>query len=215
MTNRSVFDAMRGIDTQLILDAAPAEKPKKNIATLWIKWGTMAACLCLAIGIAFCVSFGFVPNQMTDRFREGTLIEITSESELPATYDGNLLAFNLDFEKYELYYKNDGAAENTDDWYSLLALNSNSDRRIILHCLFGDTTVDDWKVSMVFTKKATQTKIIDGIEVQIARQEPSMQYEYWYYALFEYDDVVYDIRVQSNDPDYIYEVLDTLLGVNG
>ena len=139
------------------------------------------------------------------------MIEISNESELPAQYEGNLLAFNLGFEQYEFYYKTDGNAENTDDWYSLLASKYDTNGDIILHCMFGETTVDDWKVSKVFTKEATQTKTINGVEVQIAQNENSLKYEYWHYAIFEYDDVVYDIRVQSDNADYVYEVLNELI----
>lgn len=150
---------------------------------------------------------------MTDPYREGTLIEITNGSELPAQYEGKILAFNLDFEQYELYYETDGKAENTDDWYSLLASKYDASGDIILHCMFGETTVEDWKVSRVFTKKATQIKTINGVEVQIAQNEYSLKYEYWYYAIFEYDDIVYDIRVQSNNVNYVYEVLNELIEV--
>lgn len=34
---------------------------------------------------------------------------------------------------------------------------------------------------------------------------------YGIYAVFEYDGIVYDVRTRSNDPNYIYEVLDQLL----
>ena len=161
--------------------------------------------------LALILIFMFVGCNATDAFREGTLIEITNESELPAQYEGKLLAFNLGFEQYEFYYKTDGKAENTDDWYSLLASKYDTNGDIILHCMFGETTVDDWKVSKVFTKEATQTKTINGVEVQIAQNVNSLKYEYWYYAIFEYDDVVYDIRVQSDNADYVYEVLNKFI----
>ena len=189
--------------------SAVKKKPRNHT---WVKWGAVAACLCLVIGVGFRVAMGFVPNQATDIFREGILVEITNEGDLPAQYDGELLAFNLDFPLYELYYRQDGAVENTEDWYSLLGYkyDAEAESRINLHCMFGDTTVEDWKVSSVFTKKATEIRTINGIEVQIARMEFSLNYEYWHYAIFEYDDVVYDIRIQSNHPAYVYEVLETL-----
>lgn len=221
MTSKNIYRSLGGLDPELIAKAAPAEKAQKK--NTWVKWGALAACLCLVIGIAFRVAIGFIPNQATDIFREGTLVEITSESDLPAQYDGKLLAFNLEFPQYEFYYKqggsddttgyvgNLGSAENTENWYSLLAVKHDSEGKILLHCMFGDTTVDDWKVSMVFTKNATETITVGGIEVQIARLDLSLQYEYWYYAIFEYDDVVYDIRVQSNNAEYVYDVLATLI----
>ena len=223
MTSKNIYMSFGGLDPELIAKAAPAEKVEKKKKNTWVKWGALAACLCLVIGIAFRVAIGFIPNQATDIFREGTLIEITSESDLPAQYDGKLLAFNLEFPQYEFYYRQDcsddssgsvgniGSAENTENWYSLLASKHDSKGKILLHCMFGDSTVDDWKVSTVFTKNVTETITVSGIEVQIARLDLSLQYEYWYYAIFEYDDVVYDIRVQSNNAEYVYDVLETLI----
>ena len=209
MTTKKFSNALGNIGESYVDEAVNYTAKKKSNA--WLKWGAIAACFCLVAGVAFRIAIGFVPNQATDVFREGNLIEIANESELPAQYEGKLLAFNLGFEQYEFYYKTDGNAENTDDWYSLLASKYDTNGDIILHCMFGETTVDDWKVSKVFTKEATQTKTINGVEVQIAQNGNSLKYEYWYYAIFEYDDVVYDIRVQSDNADYVYEVLNELI----
>ena len=211
MTNKEFYREFGNINPKMIEAAAPAEKVQKKKKNGWVKWASLAACLYLVVGAAFRIAIGFVPNQATDVFREGTLIEITSESDLPAQYEGKLLAFNLGFEQYEFYYKTDGKAENTDDWYSLLASKRDINGYILLHCMFGETTVDDWKVSKVFTKDATETIAVNGIDVQIAKNEPSLDYEYWYYAIFEYDDVVYDLRVKSNDANYVFDVLNTIL----
>ena len=209
MTTKKFSSTLGNIGENYVDEAVNYTANKKSNA--WLKWGAIVACFCLVVGVAFRIAIGFVPNQATDVFREGNLIEIANESELPAQYEGKLLAFNLGFEQYEFYYKTDGNAENTDDWYSLLASKYDTNGDIILHCMFGETTVDDWKVSRVFTKEATQTKTINGVEVQIARNEFSLKYEYWYYAIFEYDNVVYDIRVQSDNADYVYEVLNELI----
>lgn len=215
MTNKDFYRAFGNIDPKMIEAAAPAEKMQKKKGNLWLKWGAFAACLCLGIGVAFRVAIGFVPSQMTDVFREGVKYEIETLDDLPAKYNGKLLAENFDLtdanDWLEFYYREDGDPANTADWYSLLVGNNGDGGEVLMHCMFGDTTVEDWKVSMVFTKKATQKLDVNGVEVQIARQEPSLRYAYWYYAIFEYDDVVYDVRVQSNNAEYIYEVLDTLL----
>lgn len=72
----------------------------------------------------------------------------------------------------------------------------------------------DWKVDSVFTPEATQTKIINGVEVDIAQTKNSLKYKYWHYAIFTYDGVMYDVRVQSDNPEYVYEVLNTLLNTD-
>ena len=215
MTQEKLIDAITDLDSDILnryfhmkADLTAKKKPKKRT---WVKWASMAACLCLVVGAAFRIAIAFVPSQATDVFREGNLIEIANENELPAQYDGELLAFNLGFEQYEFYYKMNGSAANTDDWYSLLASKRDTNGHILLHCMFGETTVDDWKVSKVFTKDATETVTVNGVDVQIAKHELSLDYEYWYYAIFEYDDVVYDLRVKSNDANYVFDVLNTIL----
>ena len=209
MNKEMLFEAFCHINENYVYEAHSSSKKQHFIK---IKWLVTTACICLIIGVIIRIGVAFVPSQATDIFREGNLIEITKESELPTTYDGKLLAFNLDFKIYELYYRTDGVADNIDDWYSLLASRYDTKGDIVLHCMFGETSIEDWKVGMVFTKAATHTVEINGVNVQIAKTKHSLKYQHWYYAIFEYDDVVYDIRVQSDNAEYIYEVLNQLLG---
>lgn len=54
MKNEILLDALGKLDEELVVEAAPGRKPpeKAKIAA-WVKWGAMAACLCLiaAVGI--------------------------------------------------------------------------------------------------------------------------------------------------------------------
>jgi nitrate reductase NapE component len=89
MKREKISEAMGNISSRHIKEAAEfkaEEKPHRN-KTHWVKWASLAACLCLVVGVALRIAIGFLPNQATDVFREGTLIEITSESDLPAQYD--------------------------------------------------------------------------------------------------------------------------------
>ena len=51
MNGKKIFKAIRNIDPQLILDAAPTEKPYTSRP--WVKWGALAACLCLVVTALF------------------------------------------------------------------------------------------------------------------------------------------------------------------
>lgn len=59
MNGKKIFQAMRNIDPRLVLDAAPAEKSHTRYA--WVKWGALAACLCLIVGAVFL----FMPDDPT------------------------------------------------------------------------------------------------------------------------------------------------------
>ncbi len=215
MTNQDIFRELTYIDPVLVADAAPREEgqiPKHR--RRWLKWSGIAAAVCVVATLAFRIGIALTPAQTTDVFREGVGMELTDLSELPAEYDGALLVRNLPLISgafYEFYYREGGDPADTDDWYSLLLSEVYGEGSILLHCMFGDPDIEDWKVDMVFTKKATETRIIHGVEVQIARQQPSLRAEYWYYAVFKHDGVVYDLRTLSEEADYIYEVLEVLL----
>ncbi len=212
MTNEDIFRELTYIDPALVADASPKEGIRKpKLSRRWLKWGGLAACICLIAVLAIHIKVAFTPAQMTDVFREGIGMELTDLDQLPAEYDGILLVKNLDVDAFEFYYKEGGDPSNTKDWYSLLLLEYYGGSKLMLHCMFGDLDIEDWKVDMVFTKKATVTRIIHGVEVQIARRELSLNYEYVYYAIFKYDGVVYDLRTESNEAEYIYEILDILL----
>jgi len=53
MKNERLLDALEKIDEELIAEAAPGNKPpKKKNSVVWMKWGTMAACALLIVGVA-------------------------------------------------------------------------------------------------------------------------------------------------------------------
>ena len=49
MKSNRILDAVGGINEEAVRDAKEYKKPKSK---RWVKWGAMAACLCLVIGIA-------------------------------------------------------------------------------------------------------------------------------------------------------------------
>lgn len=204
--------AMGYIDDDLVSGAVEYKRTTKKNS--WLKWGAMAACLFLvAVGVVR-IGIGFIPSYVGDIYRQGVLVEVDTISNLPAEFNGRILVENMvlsDNVWIELYYSEEGTKSNPDDWYSLLISDITQNNEVLIHCMFGDTTVDDWKIDMVFTKDATIVKNINGVDIQIASLAPSASYEYWNYAIFEYDGVVYDVRVKSNDADDIYTVLNELL----
>ncbi len=53
MKNERLIDALEKVDEDLIAEAAPGNKPPKKNAktTAWVKWGAMAACALVVVGI--------------------------------------------------------------------------------------------------------------------------------------------------------------------
>ena len=212
MTNQDIFRELTNITPAYVLDAAPRAESAPRRRGRLLRWGSLAACICLVAVLAFHIKVAFTPAQMTDVFREGTCMELTDLAQLPAEYGGAALVEGLGATYYEFYYKEGGDPTDPADWYSLLVSEVIGNGQVMLHCMFGDPDIEDWKVDMVFTKKATETRVIHGVEVQIARQQPSLRAEYWYYAIFKYDGVVYDLRTLSDDAGYVDEVLERMLG---
>ena len=212
MTNQDIFRELTNITPAYILDAAPRAESAARRGGRLLRWGSLAACICLVAVLGIWIKTALTPAQMTDVFREGTCMELTDLDQLPARYDGAALVEGLGATSYEFYYKEGGDPADPADWYSLLVSEVIGNGQVMLHCMFGDPNIEDWKVDMVFTKKATETRVIHGVEVQIARQQPSLRAEYWYYAIFKYDGVVYDLRTLSDDAGYVDEVLERMLG---
>lgn len=49
MTNENILDAIGGINEKAVQDAKAYKSPKSK---RWFRWGDMAACICLLVGIA-------------------------------------------------------------------------------------------------------------------------------------------------------------------
>ncbi len=213
-------------DFEISRDMKMARKNKRR----WIKWVAAAACFCLILVCVPTIIHILNPSQMVDSYRRGIEYKVNSIAELPAEYGGKLLVQNLELTEnaqIELYYNEGGSAENAGDWFSLIISDTihneaeteiiggnevpKIDKRLLVHCFFDGRSVEKQMVDMVFTEDATETATINGVEVQIARHGISLDFEYWYYAVFEYDGVVYDIRTKANQQEYIYDILEQLL----
>lgn len=60
MKDERLFQAIEKIDDDLILNAVNDVKSKKK--GIWLKWGAVAACLCLIVAVAILVSDIFIPT---------------------------------------------------------------------------------------------------------------------------------------------------------
>ena len=63
MNDKNIFDAMRDIDPQWILDAAPQKR--RHVSQNWVKWGTLAACFCLMVTVIIGAVLWLQPDDPT------------------------------------------------------------------------------------------------------------------------------------------------------
>ncbi len=63
MNDKNIFDALRDIDPQWILDAAPQKR--RHVAQNWVKWGTLAACFCLMVAVIIGAVLWLQPDDPT------------------------------------------------------------------------------------------------------------------------------------------------------
>ena len=77
MTNKNIYRSLGGLDPELIMKAAPAEKVQKKERNTWVKWASLAACLCLIITASIVV----LPSIIDDIYTgEGPHVYFVGES---------------------------------------------------------------------------------------------------------------------------------------
>ena len=85
MTNKNIYMSLGGLDPELIMKAAPAEKAQKKKSRTWVKWASLAACLCLVITASIVI----LPSILDDIF-SGEAAYIHFEGETVKNQKGSL-----------------------------------------------------------------------------------------------------------------------------
>lgn len=208
MNSMFLFEAIGEIDEKYIKEAKTKPDRKTKIIAII---SSAAACLILFFFIPNIPNFFGAGAQEGDIFRNGYLIEDITVTELQENFSGKLFALNLIGDNsFEFYSKTQEFSEDENNWYSLLYSEHNEDSRIIMHCMFGEDR-EKWKVDSVFTEAATETVNINGTVVEIAGFQPSLNFKYTHYAIFQKDGAVYDLRIYSESQNTVYMVLESLL----
>ena len=155
-------------------------------------------------------------THLEDNYRIGICHNEPDLDMLDTAYNNRLLLDNLDWSQYGtyeswLYCHTEGTISNPKNWRTLLIFARNAQSRLQVFTIFNDEEITDWKVSMVFRNANTKTVEVNGVQVEIAEWKETPNYQYWHYAIFKYQGVIYDIRIQSNDPDQIMNFLNELI----
>lgn len=214
MNTPKIAIAIGYIDDSLISEAITYKPIAKRS---WVHYVSIAACLLLVCNITVLLLLSHAGNDSIDIYHIGDSYTFDNITDIPVPDEKELLIGNLNLDaalcsSINLCVNENGSTTDFDDWYSLTIVSDYPDYHMTLFCLFDTTkTLEDWKVSSVFTPWATKSVEINGTEVLIAPFDISIDYEYSYYAIFEYQNVVYDIRVRSNDSNTIYDILNEIL----
>lgn len=117
MKNDKLLQAIGKIDDELVYGAVNDTKAKKNT---WIKWGAMAACLCLIVGAVFAI-----PNM---RNINETPVGTEIDNPAPDDYYESVSAIPMVFVNDKLYvqaYDGTIISEKQDNFIDLGKITSN------------------------------------------------------------------------------------------
>ena len=94
MTNKNIYKSLGGLDPELIMKAAPAEKAQKKKKNAWIKWGSLAACFCIML-VSIVLAVRYFDNQsfsiaQTVEFNNAEYFICSSKGEAAILEEANL-----------------------------------------------------------------------------------------------------------------------------
>lgn len=201
MKEKRMLGLFNNVDEKYINEANPQNSRQKKFSLNRI---AVAACLCLivigGVGAAHCMQ-----TASYEKYYAADLEEISS------VYDGILLAENISYQDANntnilLCYNGDGLPLSSGDWQTLSVSASYEDYDMTLNCAFNGEAF------------SANGEVIDTIQygdtaVQIYQAETTSDYDLTYYAVFEYQNVYYELRTYSNDEACIYDILKAVLGV--
>lgn len=120
MTNKNLLQAMGRIDPKLILDAAPDVPQKKSVNNTWVKWASLAACLCLIAIAAFTITLRLNENgDIVDNVLPTDMDKIIWSNEFGSDSDSEegYLEWNGFFVDSSLY---DVLQNDSDDYIAVI-----------------------------------------------------------------------------------------------
>ena len=227
MTNKNIYRSLGGLDPELILKAAPAEKVQKKKKNSWVKWASLAACFCLVIVGVFHFVIPFFPNQSPVSIWPKTHYETTSFDEIVAVC-GTQIFNNIPIAEgtdnhYTLEIKKDGDFSNPTDWKVLSIISrygEYNDQRVSYYISFDGS---DMMLNHIIFENSTTTEI-NGVLVEyrewLKNEKTEIgkvfesDYEYTVGAKFTYNGYTYYVETQSNDPDFYTTIINQMLADN-
>ena len=226
-----VVKAMEYIDDDLITAAATYAPKKKKPA--WVKWGAMAACLCLMVMVAIPVVNFFTEYQTDDPNWEKTHYETSVLSEIEAVCGTDLLIDKMaqadkGYKNYHLEIVENGSFDKKADWKSLTVdvsygdsiFDKFSDSDSIVYFVSFDGDISGNNINDFLTEAAEMD--INGYTVEYreasAEELTADGINYGYkqgyhgWAKFTHNGYTYYLATNSDSSDFFTEVINQLLG---
>ena len=204
MNEKRVLELFGGVDEKYIEEAFP-QKYKKQ--TYRISPILIAACLCLLVIAGFGVWHLILPA-VDEKYYT------TNIDEVMEAYEGELLIDRIacegvDDADIQLCYTGNELPLSSDSWKTLSLSASYEDGDVTMNCAFnGETFTADRENAVEVIRYGDTT-------IEIYQEETESESEVTYYAVFEYQNVCYELKTYSNEKDFLYEILQTVLGENG
>lgn len=198
MNSKDLYAAIGKVDDDILEQSETAKKK-----TGWLKWGAVAACLCLIAG-----AFLWPKGHQVD------VKEIGSLEEVAASYGGDsLLAERLSAPGVRttgirLSYTKGGDSSDPATWETLSIAGDYNGQDFTMDCNFDDQTGKEGSA------EAYSMAQYGDVEVAIYREESGWgnRKPFLYRAEFTLNGVTYNLSIYSDDPKDIYTYLDLVLG---
>ena len=198
MTNKEFYREFGNIDPKMIEAAAPAEKVQKKKRNGWVKWASLAACLCLIITASIVVLPSIIDDIFTgtgesnyihfvDEAVKGECGTITLTEENPAEYKCTFILEKTNntpicfaFRGYTVlreYLDENGAVLQEVQNYHIITPYDNYKEAAINHIVVDDkliVTVNGVQMDNIPTAPGTYEITIDYSELEniLDRFEP-------------------------------------------
>ena len=226
MSIPKMANAMGYIDDDLVSGAVEYKRTKKKNS--WLKWGAMAACLCLVVVSVFTMlPYENWWGHQTDAPNwSKTHFQTTELNEIEAVCGTNLLLAQLTMpgeyhSEYILEIAENGLFDNAPDWHNLSVSLSNGDSindhssGDYIHCFIsfnGDTSAIDtslWSGQSSMEMNGYAVRYSEKTTADYAAEGITLGYEQDYhgYAVFDHAGYTYYLSTHSDDPDFFDETL--------
>lgn len=200
MTNRDIFNTLRGIDAQILLDAAPGGMKKGVPRPTWRRWILAAACCVMAIAVTFgCFQvWGYAKNRYWERTHTrydsfGEVNQLVHSGWLLGHMQPEELAGAVFVVEHE---PDDPNAYTKIECFFADAEDASEAMRVTCYFPNYEGRIDELEGAEIIE--------IDGLAIQYKEDIDDAEHLFSQYAGFQYEDRFYLVHVTSNRDEQLF-----------